>query len=187
MKEKKQKPPKIAEWLLRKILPDYTGETAPGDFEEGYRNIYNTHGQLKASHWYWVQIIKSIPLLFINSLYWRVAMLKNYIKILIRNIKKNKIYSLINIIGLATGMACCIIVMLFVQDELSYDKFHENSNRIYRIITKLDLPSGSKLHTKTWSEITKNLRSEFPEVSDVARIIREFPVVILLSFFPLLE
>jgi putative ABC transport system permease protein len=61
------------------------------------------------------------------------TMLKNYIKIALRNIKKHKGYSFINIAGLAVGMACCIIILLWVQDELSFDRHHENADRIYRI------------------------------------------------------
>jgi len=60
-------------------------------------------------------------------------MLRNYFKIAIRNIKRHKGYSFINIAGLAIGMACCILILMYVTDELSYDKFHEKSNRIYRI------------------------------------------------------
>lgn len=60
-------------------------------------------------------------------------MLKNYLKIALRNIKKHKAYSFINIAGLAVGMTCCILILLWVQDELSYDKHHEKADRIYRI------------------------------------------------------
>jgi len=60
-------------------------------------------------------------------------MFKNYIKIALRNIKRQKGYSFINIAGLAIGMACCILIHLWVQDELSYDRYHENADRIYRI------------------------------------------------------
>lgn len=60
-------------------------------------------------------------------------MIKNYFKIAWRNLRKNKLYSLINIFGLAVGIACCILVYLFVQDELSYDSFHPEENRIFRM------------------------------------------------------
>lgn len=59
-------------------------------------------------------------------------MLKNYLRVALRNLKNDKGYSLINIIGLAVGIACCIAIMLFVQDELSYDRFNEFADRIYR-------------------------------------------------------
>ena len=64
-------------------------------------------------------------------------MLKNYLKIAVRNIKRNKIYSFINIAGLAIGIACCLLILLYIQDELSYDRFHKNADRIYRINTDL--------------------------------------------------
>ena len=60
-------------------------------------------------------------------------MLKNYITIAINNLLKNKLYSVINIIGLAIGLAACIIITLYVQDELSYDKKWEKANYIYQI------------------------------------------------------
>ncbi|MQY60287.1 FtsX-like permease family protein [bacterium] len=63
------------------------------------------------------------------------AMLKNYLKIALRNIKRHKGYSFINIAGLAIGMACCILILLWVKDELSYDRFHENGKDIYRIMS----------------------------------------------------
>ena len=60
-------------------------------------------------------------------------MLKNYLKIAFRNLHKFKGYSLINILGLAIGMVCCIFILLYIQHELSYDTFHEKANDIYRI------------------------------------------------------
>ncbi|MFW5759530.1 MAG: ABC transporter permease, partial [Cyclobacteriaceae bacterium] len=61
-------------------------------------------------------------------------MWKNYIKIGCRNLYKNKVYTLINVIGLAVGLACCLLIFLFVKDELSFDKFQKNRDRIYRIV-----------------------------------------------------
>jgi putative ABC transport system permease protein len=60
-------------------------------------------------------------------------MLKNYLKVAFRNIIRHKGYSFINVTGLALGMGCCLIIMLWVMDELSFDRFHENANQIYRI------------------------------------------------------
>jgi hypothetical protein len=61
-------------------------------------------------------------------------MLRNYIRIAFRNIIRQRGYSLINIIGLAVGMTCCILIMLWVMDELSYDRYHKNAINIYRVI-----------------------------------------------------
>ncbi len=67
-------------------------------------------------------------------------MFKNYLKIALRNLFKQKLYSFINIIGLAIGIASCILIYLFVQNELSYDTFHKNADRLYRVYITEDLP-----------------------------------------------
>lgn len=65
-------------------------------------------------------------------------MLKNYLKIAIRNIRKHKGYSFINVFGLAVGICCCLLIFLYVKDELTYDRFHTNADRIYRINSEID-------------------------------------------------
>ena len=63
-------------------------------------------------------------------------MLKNIFKTAIRNFSRNKAYSLINISGLAIGLSCCILIILYIQREVSYDKFHEKADRIGRVIVE---------------------------------------------------
>ena len=63
-------------------------------------------------------------------------MLLNYIKVAFRNLWKNKGFSAINIFGLAIGLATCLLIILFVLDELSYDRFHTHGAHIYRVVEK---------------------------------------------------
>lgn len=67
-------------------------------------------------------------------------MIKNYITIAIRNLRRHKGYSLINILGLSIGMTCCVFMLLLVQDELSYDTHHQNADHIYRISIQTQNP-----------------------------------------------
>jgi putative ABC transport system permease protein len=67
-------------------------------------------------------------------------MLRNYLKVAIRNLLKHRAYSLINIAGLTLGMASCIVILLFVRDELGYDRYHENTERIYRVAIDFAVP-----------------------------------------------
>jgi len=60
-------------------------------------------------------------------------MFKNYLKIAVRNLLKHKTYSFINLAGLAIGIACCVLMLLFIHEEFSYDRFHVNAERIYRV------------------------------------------------------
>src|SRR5687767_9689751 len=70
-------------------------------------------------------------------------MLKNYFKTTLRNLLRNKVYSAINILGLSLGLACAMLIILYTKDELSYDRFHENASRIYRIGHDRITPNGS--------------------------------------------
>ena len=72
-------------------------------------------------------------------------MFKNYLKIAWRNIRKNKTFSIINITGLAIGLSCFLLIALYVMDELSYDKFYPNADRIYRINSDIKF-GGANLH-----------------------------------------
>jgi ABC-type antimicrobial peptide transport system permease subunit len=97
-------------------------------------------------------------------------MLKNYLKIALRNMIKHKGYSFINIFGLAVGMAICILLLLWVQFELSYDRFHEHSNNLYRIIKVWRL--GEVAHQATTpAPLAPALKEEFPEIIDAARFL----------------
>ena len=71
-------------------------------------------------------------------------MFKNYLKTAFRNLRRNKIYSFINISGLSIGLACAMLIILYVKDEVSYDRFHKNGNSIYRIVTQSVDKSGGK-------------------------------------------
>src|SRR3982751_1396441 len=70
-------------------------------------------------------------------------MFRNYFKTAFRNLRRNKVYSAINIIGLSLGLACAMLIMLYVKDEVSFDRFHKNVSQIYRIGMKRVKPDGS--------------------------------------------
>ncbi|GAB3916341.1 ABC transporter permease [Larkinella terrae] len=96
-------------------------------------------------------------------------MLTNYLKIAWRNLKRNKTFSLINILGLALGMACSLIILLWVQDELAMDRFHANDSRIYRVMENQawagqDVGSTSS----TPGILAENLKKDFQEVEKAA-------------------
>jgi putative ABC transport system permease protein len=100
-------------------------------------------------------------------------MIKNYLKIAYRNIRKHLGYSLINVTGLAIGMACCILILLFVFDELSYDKFHENHDRIYRVTRKWFNADGVvNLHLgHVAPPVAPLLENDFPEIVHAVRFV----------------
>lgn len=71
-------------------------------------------------------------------------MFKNYFKTAFRNLARNKIYSFINIAGLSTGLTCAMLIMLYVKDEISFDRFHKNADNIYWIGSKMKMAEGEQ-------------------------------------------
>ncbi len=91
-------------------------------------------------------------------------MLKNYLKIALRNIKHYKAYSFINIFGLAIGMACGILILLFVHFEYSYDRFHEKKDRIHRVAVKANWGDTRIAQTQTPAILTQTFYNDYPDV-----------------------
>ncbi|QMU26724.1 ABC transporter permease [Adhaeribacter radiodurans] len=97
-------------------------------------------------------------------------MFRNYFKIALRNLWRNKAFSAINIFGLAIGIATCLVIMLFVVDELSYDRFNQKADRIVRLVFKVSL-NGETLETPTASAPTgQTLVRDYPEVEEATRV-----------------
>lgn len=97
-------------------------------------------------------------------------MLKNYFKVAIRSLLKRKGYSAINILGLATGMAVCLLIVLFVQNELGYDKQHERGENIYRVVLDRIYPGRSTSYSMIPQSIGPAIQKEFPEVKECTRV-----------------
>ena len=97
-------------------------------------------------------------------------MLKNYFKIAVRNILRNKTYSIINIFGLAIGIACSILIILWINDELSYDQFHKNSSDLFIVAQKVYLQDGIEYGSEIPYPAGQELKSNYPEILDVARV-----------------
>jgi putative ABC transport system permease protein len=96
-------------------------------------------------------------------------MITNYFKIAIRNILRHKIYSIINIAGLSVGMACTILILLWVQHELSYDRYHKNADRIYRVTTDINFGSMQGAYAVSNHTAGPTIQKNFPEVEKAVR------------------
>ena len=98
-------------------------------------------------------------------------MLKNYFKIALRNLWRKRAYSFINVAGLAVGMACCFLIFLYVHFELSYDRFHQKADRIYRVVGDLKSSTETLHWYVTPGPLARSIKSEFPQVQQVTRFI----------------
>ena len=99
-----------------------------------------------------------------------IAMFLNHFKLAWRNLRKNRVYSFINIFGLTAGLSCFLLIALYIFDELTFDRFHKNATSIYRVIDNRTSASGKE--TKIVSSafnISEQGKKDFPEIANAAR------------------
>jgi putative ABC transport system permease protein len=165
MRKAKHSPPRLGQRVLSYLTRYEEEHAASGDCSEEFKEGARDYGRSRALLWYWAQVVYALATYSKLSTFIGAAMLKNYFKITWRNIKNNKIYSFINILGLAVGMACCILILLWVQDELSFDKFHENYSDIYRTIPELQ----STKYSSNPLALASVFKEQYPEVRQITR------------------
>ncbi|MFC2160716.1 ABC transporter permease [Acidobacteriota bacterium] len=158
-------PPKIAAWLFRHLSDPEDAYSLTGDTEEEFWDQCSEKNDFKAACWYWKQLLKSVPSFIKSYIYWSLTMIRNYLKIALRTINKHKGYSFINIAGLAVGITCCVLILLWVQDELSYENFHENSDQIYTTVLSVE---DNWWTSSPWA-LGPTLKKDFPEVRTFTR------------------
>ena len=168
MKKRRNQPSSLAIWLLSKISRHTERREILDDFNEIYQGILKDSSRRKANSWYWSQVIKSFPMFLRIQLDWGKTMLKNYLKMSYRILVHNRIFSFINLAGLTLGFACSILILIWVFDEWSYDKFHTNKNSIYRVTQDHTYEGFS---ATTYLPLAKYLKTDFPEVDKYTRFL----------------
>ncbi|HKK44343.1 MAG TPA: ABC transporter permease [Balneolaceae bacterium] len=165
-----KKSPTLAK-ILDVILPPDLHHLI-GDLEEEYHQNITSVGATKARLIFWSQVIRTAPYFIFKSLTWNLIMLLNYLKVTWRNIRKHKSFSLINILGLAASMSVCLLIILFIVDQKSYDQFNSKAGRIYRITTNYKSPSNNEAISFATSpaSLTDKLNENYPSVEKAIHI-----------------
>lgn len=101
-------------------------------------------------------------------------MIKNYFKVALRNIFRQKAYAIINISGLAIGIACCLLILSYINDELSYDQFHPHADRTYRVALDRKFPDNQFMYARTPMPLGNAMRNDLPEVETATRMFNNF-------------
>ena len=141
------------------------------DIDEIFQHKASSGPKWKARAWYWFRVIESIPSIIMDYIHWRLIMIKNYLKIALRNFQKHKGYSFLNIAGFSIGMACCLLILIYVRHELSYDKYHQDGERIYRIVQDIRTQTANRIFAPVSPMVAPTLKADYPQVEYAARII----------------
>ena len=136
--EANSEPSKWAQRFLAWYCPSHLFESIEGDLLEAFDDDLQSHGRRKANRRYIWGVVRFFrPGILARNSYSHTAnnttMIGNYLKVAIRNIQKRKLYSFINAFGLSIGIAFCLLIYLYIQDERSFDQFHENKDQIVRV------------------------------------------------------
>ena len=133
---REHRPPRLPQRFLRWYCKPDLLEDIEGDIHEDYNKRYTRSGKHKARLYYWLDVIRFFRPFAIRNIF-KAQIHNNMFKfntlIAFRNLSKNKLYSFINIAGLAIGIAACLIIAHYVIFQMGYDRFHENADRIYRV------------------------------------------------------
>ncbi len=165
----KRKLPTLPSWFLRKVINGDIKYSAIGDFEEGYRQIFEQRGRITAYFWLWKELVRSTPPFFNDTTIWNLAMFNNYLKIALRNLIRQKGFSVINISGLALGISAFLFISIWVNHQMSFDSFHENADNTYRIVQRIKLTQDVSYSTRVPGPLADILKDDYPEVIKAAR------------------
>ncbi|MEI9919870.1 MAG: ABC transporter permease [Bacteroidota bacterium] len=173
------KDPQLVRWtigFLRWFCPDTLVEGIEGDLLESYDDDRLAHGQKIASTrlvWNTLKFFRLSILLRNKKIVYRnnhLAMLKSYLKLTLRNISRSKGYSFINIFGLSLGIACCLLTTNYMLFEFSFDNYHPNIDRTYRVDQTLFWSPDGGTFGSTGPVLSSVLANDYPEVEEVMRI-----------------
>ncbi|MCE7993487.1 MAG: FtsX-like permease family protein [Roseivirga sp.] len=166
-------PPKLGEWLLQSFCSyDYL-ETALWDLDEIYTENRKKKGKLWADLLYLKEALSVVYYLYFKGKsqysFNRIAMLKNNIIISLRGFRKDKAYSLLNMLGISSGLVIFLLISLYTAYEFSYDSHHEKGDRIYRVYKTVNGLEELYIDTGTPGPFGPAVKQEFPEVTHAAR------------------
>ncbi len=170
MKAPDKRPPRILALFLSKLLSGAVRDGALADFDDKFAVLARTRSRGAALAWYTGQILYLAPVALKDSFCWSVVMIQNYAIVAARNFRKHKAYSLINVAGLAIGIAVSTFIFLWIRDELSFDRFHAGARDIYRLTEDQKNADGTIFPVAVTPDLLgPGLKADFPEVIEFSR------------------
>ncbi|MEM1128459.1 MAG: ABC transporter permease [Bacteroidota bacterium] len=172
-------PPAVAMRLLRWFCDASFMEEIEGDLFELFQEDAERYGLPRARRRFLFAAVGYLRPYFFGKneapfpLFLPSAMIQHHVKVSFRHLYKQRFYSLINILGLAVGLACCLLILLFVRQELSYDQHYTDGDRIYRVLREYPYAENGIKGAFSSTPLAETLVQDFPEVVNAARIAPE--------------
>ncbi len=174
--QKTKRPPRLADRLLEYYCRNELLDSIQGDMHEQFLLDLKKYGRFKARRRYWSNVLtfanrytlkrESGPRQHHNT----IAMFKNYVLVTLRTLRRKPVFSLINLVGLAVGLATCMIIFLYVQHETTFDSFHKNADRIYRVTNVYEPANGTNSWIRTPPALAPAIAENFPGIANVTRM-----------------
>ncbi len=164
------KPPKFAEFFISAMTRPGNRMNILGDLEEDYRYIRDRKGSLKAKLWYWSQIFRPLPDFIKNSIFWNIAMLKNYLKLSYRSLIKNKLFGIISIFCLSIAIGTALSLFSVINLVFNFDRFHKNADSIYLIENEVNKNGETELWGDSPVPLAPVIKNDFPQIERAVRI-----------------
>ncbi len=169
-KTDRRNPPRWPERIIVRLSWPEDRASILENLREEYAYLLTTRGSGPAGLWYWSHALRSIGPFLAYRTIWRIVMLMNNLKLVLRGISRHKGYSVINIAGLAVGLAAFILISLWIGYETSFDRFYENREGLYQLVTEQALPGGERRRfVNTPGALAPFLKAERPEIRNAAR------------------
>lgn len=176
---------KLSDWILSKLLPDVYLEEFFGDLKEMYDHRSEVKGKTYARLMYWVDTVhllfgfSSIRLFKTQNN--NIIMINNMFKMAIRSARKQKQFTILNLLGLTLGITACLFIGLYVYEESTYDTFHEKGDRIYRVNQPMIWNAWDEQFASTGPNVALALKEEAPEFEELTRLLSLGPQTLRMS------
>lgn len=168
--------PKIAKIILNLILPDDMREYLSGDIEDIYNSKREKQGLLFAHLWCYYTVLVNIPGFLKSSIQWGSTMFLKNLKLSFRHLWRQKTFSAINITGLSLSLLAAVFIWLWINDEMSYDKFHKNSESIYTVEVNLKYGNENHIWKATPQMLGEQLKNDFEDITGFVTLHRGYRV-----------
>jgi len=168
-------PPRFAERIFRVLFPDGGIFTTLGDLEEIFRNIAHEKGPRRARIWYWRQLFKAVPHRIAGFFCMDIPLFVLSLRIMARSLRKNKVFSFLNIFALTLGLSCFLLIYIYARYEFTYDSFHPGHRNIYRVRLQ---SSQENERPSPGFPLAPLLQSQVPDIALAAQFCNAFDPLI---------